>query len=192
MIRICSRFVIPRIQVVHVPQGSRGTLVTARIIARLIREGAKDFYVRQKAIEIFRTHRVRPKDRAEEVRALFDWVRRNIRYTRDVFRTELLHSARRMLELRAGDCDDMSILLGAMLVSTGHPVRLVLAGFRANKPQGYSHIYPEVNVRGWWIPVDATLDRPMGSAAPAIWKRICELDGEERSDANSRSARLLP
>lgn len=179
MIRICSRFVVPRIQVYRVPKGDRGTLVTARLIAGLIQDGAKDFYVRQKAIEVFRKYRVRPKDRAGEVRALFDWVRRNIRYTRDVFRTELLHSARRMLELRAGDCDDMSILLGAMLVSTGHPVRLVLAGFRPNRPHAYSHIYPEVNLKGLWIPIDATIDRPMGSAAPALWKRICELDGEE-------------
>jgi transglutaminase-like putative cysteine protease len=179
MIRLCSRFVVPRIQVYRVPKGNRGTLVTARMIARLIREGAKDFFVRQRAIEIFRGYRVRPKDRAAEVRALFDWVQRNIRYTRDIFRTELLHSARRMLELKAGDCDDMTILLGAMLVSTGYPVRLILAGFRPNKPHGYSHIYPEVNVRGCWIPIDATLSRPMGSAAPALWKRICELDSEE-------------
>jgi transglutaminase-like putative cysteine protease len=83
-----------------------------------------------------------------EVCALFDFVKRNIRYTRDIFRVELLHSARRMLERRAGDCDDMTILLGAMLLSTGHPVRLVLAGFRPDKPHVYTHIYPEVNVGG--------------------------------------------
>ena len=112
--------------------------MTASLIARLIREGAKDFYVRQKAIEIFRASGARPKDRLGEVCALFNWVRRNIRYTRDIFQVELLHSARRMLELRAGDCDDMTILLGAMLKSTGHPVRLVLAGFRPGKPHSYS------------------------------------------------------
>ena len=99
MIQLCSRFVIPRIRVYRVPKGTAGTLVTARLIGRLIGEGAKDFYVRQKAIQIFRDHGVRPKDRAGEVLALFNWVRRNIRYTRDIFRTELLHSARRMLEL---------------------------------------------------------------------------------------------
>src|SRR5213594_2698970 len=162
MIRLCSRFVVPRIRVYRVPHGSAGTLVTARMIARLIREGAKDFYVRQKAIQIFRGYGVRPKNRFGEVVALFDWVKKNIRYTRDIFRTELLHSARRMLELRAGDCDDMTILLGAMLMSTGHPVRLILAGFRRNKPHMYSHIYPEVNVRGRWVPIDARRNIPSG------------------------------
>ena len=144
----------------------------------MIPDGAKDFYVRQKAIQIFRAYGVRPKDRLGEVCALFDWVRRNVRYTRDIFRVELLHSARRMLELQAGDCDDMAILLGAMLMSTGHPVRLVLAGFRLNRPHAYSHIYPEVNVRGRWIAIDATVARPMGWAPPALWKRVCEIEKE--------------
>ena len=117
----------------------------------------------------------RPKDRFGEVLSLFHWVRNNIRYTRDIFRVELLHTARRMLELRAGDCDDMTILLGAMLVATGHPVRIALTGFRPNKPHVYSHIYPEVNVKGKWIALDTTMDRPIGWAPPALWKRICEI-----------------
>ncbi len=175
MIQLCSRFVTPRIRVYRIPKGTRGTLVTARLIARLILEGARDFYVRQKAIQIFREYNVRAKDRLGEVQALFNWVQRNIRYTRDTFRVELLHSARRMLELKAGDCDDMTILLGAMLVSTGHPVRLILAGFRSHKPHTYSHIYPEVQVRGKWIAIDATMPLRIGWAPPALWKRICEI-----------------
>ena len=175
MIQLCSRTVRPRIKICRVPKGRRGTLITARIIAQMIRDGAKDFYVRQKAIEIFRLSRVPAKDRMGEVAALFHWVRRNIRYTRDIFRVELLHTPRRMLELRAGDCDDMTMLLGAMLVSTGHPVRLVLAGFRPHKPHGYSHIYPEANVKGRWIALDATMNRPMGWAPPALWKRTHEV-----------------
>jgi transglutaminase-like putative cysteine protease len=107
------------------------------------------------------------------VAALFHWVRNNIRYTRDIFRVELLHTARRMLELQAGDCDDMTILLGAMLLATGHPVRIALTGFNPTRPHVYSHIYPEVNVNGKWIALDATMDRPMGWAPPALWKRIC-------------------
>ena len=175
MIQFCPRFVVPSIRIVRVPKGARGTIVSAGLIANLIRGGARDFYVRQKAIEIFREAGAAPKDRWAEVCALFNWVRNNIRYTRDIFRTELLHTARRMLELRAGDCDDMTILLGAMLISTGHPVRLALAGFRAKKPHGYSHIYPEVYVKGKWIALDATMNRPMGWAPPALWKRTCTI-----------------
>lgn len=148
---------------------------TARMISRLICEGAKDFQVRRKAIDIFRAHKVPAKDRLGEVKALFEWVRRNVRYTRDIFQVELLHTARRMLDLRAGDCDDMTILLGAMLKSTGHPVRLCLVGFHPEAVHAYSHIYPEVNLRGKWIPIDATMNYPIGWAPPAIWKRVCEI-----------------
>jgi transglutaminase-like putative cysteine protease len=178
MIQLCSRFVRPRITVLRIPRGRLGTLITAGIIARLIRQGAKDFYVRQKAIEILRAARVRPKNRFGEICALFDWVRREIRYTRDIFRVELLHTARRMLELRAGDCDDMTILLGAMLVSIGHPVRLVLAGFNPRRPHLYSHIYPEVKLKHRWLPIDPTVTRPIGWSPPALWKRICHIEQE--------------
>jgi len=178
MISFCPRYVEPRIIIRRVPRGTRGTLQTARLIAQLIRDGAKDFYVRQKAIEIFRAYGARPKDRFGEVCALFDWVRSNIRYTRDIFQVELLHTARRMIELKAGDCDDMTILLGAMLMSTGHPVRLALVGFRPDKPHVYTHIYPEVNVRGRWIPIDATVNQPIGWSPPALWKRVCEIHKE--------------
>ena len=178
MIQFSSRHVVPHIQIVRVRRGAEGTLSTAKIIGQLIRAGAKDFYVRQKAIEVFRTYGVRPKNIMGEACALFDFVKRNIRYTRDIFRVELLHSARRMLELCAGDCDDMTILLGAMLLSTGHPVRLVLAGFRKNRPHVYSHIYPEVNVSGRWIAIDATMNKPMGWSPPVVWKRICDIQKE--------------
>jgi transglutaminase-like putative cysteine protease len=167
--------VVPRIRVQRIPKGRAGTLATAVLMGRLIVEGARDFYVRQRAIQIFRRSGVPPKDRWGEVTALFEWVRRNIRYTRDIFHTELLHSARRMLEVMAGDCDDMTILLGALLMSTGHPVRVVLAGFRPNKPHSYSHVYPEAYVGRRWIALDATLAGPMGSVAPSLWRSICEL-----------------
>lgn len=181
MIRFVEQVVRPRIHRRLVPKGAAGTLTTARIIAELVREGAKDFLVRQTAIRIFRHANVRAKDKVGEVLALFEWVRRNVRYTRDIYRVELLHTARRMLELKAGDCDDMTILLGAMLLSTGHPVRLALVGFNPNKPHIYTHIYPEVHVRGRWVAIDATVDRPMGWAPPARWKRTCDIPMEDIS-----------
>lgn len=175
MIRLCSRRVVPRIRIRRIPKGRAGTLATALLMGRLIRQGARDFYVRQKAIDIFRRTGIPPKDRLGEVTALFEWVKRNVRYTRDIFHTELLHSARRMLEILAGDCDDMTILLGAMLMSTGHPVRIVLAGFKLNKPHSYTHVYPEAYVAGRWLALDATLQRPIGFAPPALWRSVCEL-----------------
>lgn len=138
----------------------------------LIRHGVKDFYVRQKAIDILFEKGVRPKDYLGEIKALFEWVQRNVRYTKDAFRLEILHTARRMLELRAGDCDDMSILLGAMLESIGHPVRLVIVGPDLLRPDLFTHVYLEVYHQGRWIPLDATMHHPMGWAPNVFNRRV--------------------
>jgi hypothetical protein len=168
----CANFTQPRIFIGRIPKGYAGTRKTVELIADLVREGAKDFCVRQTAIEILMRHGVRPKDYLGEIDTLFEWVKRNVRYTRDIHRVELLHTARRMLELRAGDCDDMTILLCAMLKSIGHPVRLALVGFNPRRKKLFTHIYLEVFHKGWWIPLDPTVKRPMGWAPPADHKQV--------------------
>ena len=165
----------PEVTTYRIPSGPRGTDRTVEHIRSLILEGAKDFAVRQKAIDILMARAVRPKDYLGEIKALFEWVQRNIRYTRDPFRVELLHSPMRMLELRAGDCDDMTILLGAMLQSIGHPVRIVVVGPDPLRPGLFTHVYAEVSYRGHWIPLDPTMPHPMGWAPRAITKKVISL-----------------
>lgn len=160
----------PKISLNYIPKGWRGTHKTLEHVQALIRAGAKDFYVRQKAIDILFEKHVKPKDYLAEIKALFEWVRQHIRYTKDTFQVEVLHSARRMLELRAGDCDDMSILLGAMLEAIGHPVRLVIIGPDPRKQDLFTHIYLEVFHKSRWISLDATMPYPMGWA-PRAWVR---------------------
>lgn len=164
-----------KIYIGSIPKGYPGTLATVRHIINLIRKGAKDFFVRQTAIKILRLYRVRPKNYLGEIAALFDWVKRNIRYTRDIYKVELLHSARRMLELRAGDCDDITILLAAMLESTGHPVRLVIVGRDPKRKKLFSHIYLETLYKDRWIPLDATMNKPVGWAPNVPNKKIITL-----------------
>jgi transglutaminase-like putative cysteine protease len=81
-----------------------------------------------------------------------------------------------MLELRAGDCDDMTILLAAMLKAIGHPVRLVLVGFNPKRKAVFTHIYLEAFYKGHWIPLDATMDRPMGWSPHADHKQYFPVD----------------
>jgi hypothetical protein len=166
----------PKIYLHKIPKGYRGTLKTAEHIIDLIKQGAKDFYVRQTAIDILLQRGIKPKDYLGEIKALFEWVQQNVRYTKDTFRVEVLHSAKRMLELRAGDCDDMAILLGAMLEAIGHPVRLVLTGPDPLRQDLFSHIYLEVFHKGRWIPLDATMPYPMGWAPRTLVKKIIAIE----------------
>lgn len=173
---ICSDLSQPKISLGRIPKGYAGTRKTVETIIRLIKAGAKDFCVRQTAIDILLQNGVQPKDYLREIKTLFEWVKRNVRYTRDIYRVELLHSARRMLELRAGDCDDLTILLSAMLKAIGHPVRLALVGFNPRRKKLFTHIYLEVFYKGQWIPLDPTVNRPMGWAPPADHKQIFIID----------------
>jgi hypothetical protein len=167
---------LPQISLSTIPTGFLGTRKTLLHVQALIRQGVKDFYVRQKAIDILFQRGVRAKDYLGEIQALFEWVQKNVRYTKDPFRLEVLHSARRIIELRAGDCDDMTILLGAFLESIGHPVRLVIVGPTPLRPDLFSHIYLEAYHKGRWIPLDATMPFPMGWAPRTFVKKIISLE----------------
>lgn len=178
----------PRIDRQRIPTGLAGTRLTAAHVGRLIREGAADFYVRQKAIDILLARRVPPKDYAGEINALFRWVQRHVRYTKDPFHVEVLHTPRRMLELRAGDCDDMTILLGALVKSVGHPVRLVLTGPDARRPDLFSHIYLEAQCQGDWIPLDATMPFAMGWSPRAPIRMVLSIEEESNHDHREQRA----
>lgn len=178
----------PQVDFGFLPKGYLGTKTTLKHIQALIRAGVKDFYVRQKAIDILLKASVQSKDYLGEIKALFEWVRRNVRYTKDPFRVEMLHSARRLLELRAGDCDDMTIVLGSMLEAIGHPVRLVVTGPDPLRPKLFSHIYLEAFHQGRWIPLDATMPYPMGWEPKTAVKEIVSIE----RNANMMHPSMMP
>ena len=166
----------PSIYITHIPASYPGTRRTLEHVQSLIRAGAKDFYVRQKAIDILLERRVKPKDYLGEVKALFEWVQHSIRYTKDPYQVETLHSPQRMLQLRAGDCDDMTTLLGALLESIGHPVRLAIVGPDMFRPKLFTHIYLEVFCAGRWIALDPTMPYPMGWSPRTLVKEVFAIE----------------
>lgn len=82
----------------------------------------------------------------------------------DPRKTELLRSAKSIIsegpkQMRL-DCDDYSILIGSLMMSLGYPVRLVVIAADPARPKKFSHVYPEVSIRGRATAMDALLDRP--------------------------------
>ena len=75
-----------------------------QLLADLVEEGSQDPVIRETAIRILKAYRVPEKDEIGEVKAIFDWVKRNIRYTKDITGRDSYHTAKRILELKAGDC----------------------------------------------------------------------------------------
>lgn len=123
---------------------------------------------------------VKEKDHAGEVTALFNEVRKRVRYTWDPTDYDAFQTAVRTLELHAGDCDDMTSLLGALCRSVGHRVRSRIVQTKGSST--WNHIYPVVYVQGWannranpargtshasdWMSVDPSVNKPAGWEVP--------------------------
>jgi transglutaminase-like putative cysteine protease len=137
--------------------GDQKVKVTLREMARLIREGSKNWEVRSAATQLIRD--VRERDEWGEVSAIFDFIQSFARYTLDPDETELLHSADISLRLireqdfAALDCDDYTILGLALLKSIGYPVGLKVISLNADRE--FEHVYGLVLLKTGWIPFDA-------------------------------------
>lgn len=105
---------------------------------------------------------VAEKDHAGEAKALFDEVRKRVRYTWDPTDYDAFQTAVRTLELHAGDCDDMTSLLGALLRSVGHQVRSRIVQTKGSNT--WNHIYLMVKVGNGWKALDPSV------AKPAFWE----------------------
>ena len=171
---------------------SQATYESVEVIKKLIEEGKKDIIVRNLAEKI--TQYLPPKDYKKEVSAIYNFVCRRLRYTKDIENVETVHRARDLLRRhnKAADCDDYVILTGALLQSIGHPVRIVIIGNNKKDKEDFSHIYLQTWVRGQWISLDGSVPgAKMGWEAPSFsTKKIITLDGMEFVD-NKKSKILL-
>lgn len=153
-----------------------------KYIKRLIISYGRDPRIRNVAVRIYREAGVKPRDYQGQAKALLAWVQRSIYYLNEP--SELLQAPLYTLnpKVRSGDCDDISILLGALATSSRLGVKIVLSGKdpRTNKmvrwvegtpePRGikWAHIYVLI---GWpafnpvhWEAAEGTL-----AGAPLGW-----------------------
>ncbi|NJN63472.1 MAG: transglutaminase domain-containing protein [Acidobacteria bacterium] len=111
---------------------------------------------------------IKEKDTAAEIVAIFEGMRRDVRYTSDVAGVDTYANPRRTLEHRAGDCDDYSALGCAALMSIGIPCRLKV--IRTKDSSTWNHIYIEAGSPkdrpSRWIPLDASVNVRAGWEAP--------------------------
>lgn len=122
---------------------------------QLAKKGRTQWIVRQTAQGIVGA--LHPKDFTSEALAIYRWVCAHIRYTRDPYRVEMVRDPEAMLrEIFAlgkvgADCDEAGILIGALTMSIGIPVRMATVGFQ---PGPHQHTFAEVNLKGQWVVLD--------------------------------------
>jgi transglutaminase-like putative cysteine protease len=156
------------------------TYESVEVIKNLIDEGKKDIVVRTLAEKL--TQYIKPKDYKKEIYAIYNFVTRRLRYTKDIHRVETVHSARELLRRhrKAADCDDFVILTGALLQAVGHAVRIVIIGNNPSDKEDYSHIYLQTRLKNRWVALDGSVPgAAVGWEAPKYaTKKIITLDGE--------------
>jgi transglutaminase-like putative cysteine protease len=180
---------------VKLSNSNRATYESVEVIKKLIEEGKKDMVIRTLAEKI--TQYIPEKDYKREVKAIYGFVTRRLRYTKDIHRVETVHRARDLLRRhkKAADCDDFVILTGALLQAIGHPVRIVIIGNNYKDKEDYSHIYLHTLINKKWISLDGSVPgAKAGWEAPKYaTKKLINLDGFSASEetASSKSKIVL-
>jgi len=152
-------------------------LTTINTIKKIITNPKQLYYARKLAEIALRN--VPDYVHDEELAGILDWVKKHFRYTRDIKGTELVKTVEKMYneilthKKFIGDCDDVSTLIAAMLISIGYPVRLVIISTSNNVKDTYNHIF----VQGYnktkkvWRNLDGTLFKK-GFNAIVPYKKI--------------------
>jgi len=133
-------------------------------ISRLAGDGIRSAEVRQLALTI-------TSNKPDEIAAIFDWVKENVRYTPDpiigdgielfispIRQVKNYHEGKEMAE----DCDGMAILCSSLLSSIGYRTRVAIM---ATGGQDYDHAICQVfsEKLNDWVNVDpSNEDFPLG------------------------------
>lgn len=140
-----------------IADGRKGTQQTLEMMKRFVRMGKRSPNVREAALSLIQS--LPSKDWLNEIKVLHQYVRDNVRYTKDILGVETLQTADRTLDLGQGDCDDKAVLLASLLESIGVPTRFKAVGFQ---PGILSHVYVQAKLGNGWVSAEATENVPLG------------------------------
>jgi hypothetical protein len=152
--------------------GDAGTAQTIDKIRGIVNDAWKNLDVRRFAIDILRNTGAPQYDDWSKVRAIYDWISQNFYFVLDPVTKEVLMPFPDLVELGAGDCDEINATAMAVLLGViGYEPRLVTVAANAEDPESFSHVYAEVSLNGNWIPMDAARPGAQIGKAPESWFR---------------------
>ena len=149
-------------RVISIPDGVAGTRETLKLMADIVRSYKKDSTIRQMAGDLVQY--CPSQSFMQEVKAIFQWVKNNVRYLQDVNEIETLQTPDVTLNIRRGDCDDHSVLLASLLESIGHPCRFIALGY--SQPGQFEHVYTQTLVGTDWVGLDSTVSASFAGWCP--------------------------
>lgn len=174
----------------EVPAGEAGTDQTLKAIGHGIGRSSRRPHVRLKALDILRQTDIPDRRARDAARALYQWVKRNIRFVPDPLDVETVQDPEVTLRIGAGDCDDHAALLAALAQNVGIPARFVVVG---ENPDRFQHIYAELLIDDHWTPADTTTEFPFGVSPPLPASKVYSLKGDpEMKTSLSGATRAVP
>jgi Transglutaminase-like superfamily len=148
-----------------IPSGEAGAKVTMRAMRLMVLDAVRDPQqgVRETALAII----AGTSNYVDQVRRIQQWVQDHITYVRDPPDVELVQTPQYTLQKKAGDCDDQSVTVGALLQSAGHPVQFMAVGLNGGP---LSHVLTRTKIGTQWVAVETILKKPLGWLPPGITK----------------------
>ncbi len=135
--------------------------IVSRCARMLVELGKRDPKVRDLAVHVIR--QCKSKDQLCEAKTLHAHVRDKVRYVKDIASVERFATPQRTLFMeKAGDCDDSSIALSALLESIGHETRLILID--PDLSGRFTHVIAQVKIGDKWYWMETTKKVPFGWA----------------------------
>lgn len=161
----------------------RGAPQTIQVMRRAALDSQTNLAVRQLAEAA--CSKLDSKDYTSEYLALYNLLLQKCRYMRDPRTVELVRAPYLVAQeiLQGGrpnlDCDDLSAMLGALVLSVGGNVRFVTVAFKNafyNGQRQYSHVFAQALEprNGLWITLDPVAAEKTGEMmsrvkAAAVW-----------------------
>ena len=134
------------------PDGVEGVRATLDRMIKIARAASLTDAVRVAAEQA--TAWVPNKDSLGNIRAVQGFIQNTIHYLPDHATAETLIDPVVLLQSRAGDCDDQSMLVAAMLTSIGFKCRFVAVG--TSDVNQFEHVFTEVKLGTGWLSVETT------------------------------------
>lgn len=168
-------------------EGDAGVVQTVALMGKLAqgREGALHPALRQMAIEVVRGTPAR--DDYAQACAVFHYVKKHIEFRGEY--DEWLQTPLVTAQLGAGDCDDQSMLVAALLMSLG--IRSTFITVATGPDRQFSHVYAAAFIRDKnnWLPLDTTVDRSFPGWQPERVTRIKTYAG--MGDLDPKAQRIV-
>jgi transglutaminase-like putative cysteine protease len=155
-----------------IPDGVPGAVTTLKVMRDLVRASLREpaQRVRESALGMTGSG-----GWMAQIRDIQHWVQDHIRYIQDPYDdsggVELVQTPQKTLDYGAGDCDDQSVLIAALLSSLGHPSRFIAVGFQG-QPLSHVLVQTKVNSTGQdrtdWASVETIQPQPLGWFPPGV------------------------